>query len=52
MTHDAICAMVYANTKESEAHRAYKALIVASLAAGGAATAQTTRAPSREPSMR
>ena len=33
MTHEAICAMVYANTKESQAHKDYKALIVASLAA-------------------
>src|SRR5690606_9118428 len=33
MTHEAICAMVYANTKESETHKKYKALIVASLAA-------------------
>lgn len=33
MTHEAICAMKYANTKESEAHKAYKALIQASLAA-------------------
>ena len=33
MTHEAICAMVYANTKESEAHRNYKAMIVESLAA-------------------
>ena len=33
MTHEAICAMVYANTKESAAHKDYKALIVASLAA-------------------
>lgn len=33
MTHDAICALVYANKKESLAHREYKALIVASLKA-------------------
>jgi hypothetical protein len=33
MTHEAICAMVYANTKESTAHKDYKELIVASLAA-------------------
>lgn len=33
MTHEAICAMVYANTKESRAHKDYKALIVSSLAA-------------------
>lgn len=33
MSHDAICAMVYANTKESLAHRKYKALIEASLEA-------------------
>jgi len=31
MTHDAICAMTYANKKESLAHKEYKALIVASL---------------------
>lgn len=44
MTHDAICAMVYANTKESEAHRAYKALIVASLAADPTFTNTQTEA--------
>ena len=33
MTQAAICAMVYANTKESQAHKEYKALIEASLAA-------------------
>lgn len=32
MTQAAICAMVYANTKESRAHKEYKALIEASLA--------------------
>lgn len=44
MTHDAICAMVYANTKESEAHRAYKALIVASLTADPTFTNTQTEA--------
>lgn len=38
MTQEAICAMVYANTKESEAHKGYKALIEASLAADPAFT--------------
>ena len=33
MTHEGICALKYANTKESPAHKNYKALIEASLAA-------------------
>lgn len=33
MTHEAICAMVYANTKESKAHKDYKRLIIESLKA-------------------
>lgn len=33
MTQEAICAMVYANTKESQAHKGYKTLIEASLLA-------------------
>lgn len=32
LTHEAICALRYANTKESPAHRAYKQLLVDSLA--------------------
>ena len=32
MTHEGICALKYANTKESPAHKNYKALIEASLA--------------------
>ena len=44
MTHEAICAMVYANTKESVAHKDYKALIVASLAADPSFTETRTEA--------